>query len=110
VYTEREPGPGARALGKEQSKRMGWTLFFMVVILKIPMAAALYIVWWAVRQEPESEEDLDDGRNGPRRKPPRKPRSPRRGPVGGGACKPATCGQVAAERLEQRAPLRARRA
>jgi hypothetical protein len=88
---------------------MGWTLFYMVVILKIPMAAALYIVWWAVKQEPEPEEGLNDDRPGPRRKPPLRPRSPRRGPLGGATCTPAPCAQVTGVRLSRRAPAYSRR-
>ena len=29
----------------------------MMVILKIPMIAALCLVWWAIKQEPEPEEE-----------------------------------------------------
>ncbi|HYU61989.1 MAG TPA: hypothetical protein VEK39_14615 [Solirubrobacterales bacterium] len=59
-----------------------WPIFFLGVILKIPIAAALYLVWWAVRAEPELEEQPDDGEHGFRRwRPePRRPRGPRRGP------------------------------
>ena len=62
---------------------MGWTLFYMLVILKIPVIGMLLLVWWAVRQEPEpaggeSRELLRRGPDHPRR--PRKPRPPRRGP------------------------------
>ena len=33
---------------------MGWTLFFMMVVLKIPMIAAGYLIWYAVKEEPEA--------------------------------------------------------
>ena len=57
---------------------------WMMLILKIPIAALLYLVWWASRspatQEPEPA--VVDGR--PKHKPdrpgPRTPRPPRRGP------------------------------
>jgi hypothetical protein len=60
-----------------------WPIFFLAVILKIPVAAMLYLVWWAIRQTPETDEappeaedrDLLHWRRGPR-----KPRDPRRGP------------------------------
>ena len=33
-----------------------WPIFFLAVVLKIPVAGLLYIVWWAVNQTPETEE------------------------------------------------------
>jgi hypothetical protein len=59
-----------------------WPIFFLGVVLKIPVAAALYLVWWAVRAEPETEEVPDDGDHGFRRwrSEPSRPRGPRRGP------------------------------
>ena len=72
---------------------MGWTLFFMFFVLKIPIAALLYIVWYAVKSPPEPEtKDDHSGGGGPRSKrphplPPR-PRRPRRGPHGEPALPP----------------------
>jgi hypothetical protein len=87
---------------------MGWTLFFMIVILKIPMIAALWLIWYAVKAVPEPDEGAPDEDRGPRRRPPM-PRWPRRGPVlGGGDCRPAPCPQVS-ERIERPAPAYARR-
>jgi hypothetical protein len=63
---------------------VGWAFFYMFVILKIPIVALLYLVWWAVQEpepaEPDSRERerLHRGPDHPRR--PRKPRTPRRGP------------------------------
>jgi hypothetical protein len=62
---------------------VGWALFYMMVILKIPIIALLWIVWWAVKQEPEPvdgepRERLHRGPDHPRR--PRRPSPPRRGP------------------------------
>jgi hypothetical protein len=59
-----------------------WPIFFLGVVLKVPVAAALYLVWWAVRAEPEVEELPDDGDHRFRRwrAEPRRPRGPRRGP------------------------------
>jgi hypothetical protein len=74
---------------------MGWTLFFMLVILKIPLAAALYLIWWSVKEEPASEEDRSDEDRGPRRNLPPFPRWPRRDPAGGGECRAAPCPQEA---------------
>jgi hypothetical protein len=55
--------------------------------LKIPLAALIFLVWWAIRQEPEDSSPSDD--DGGVRRPidrlhPHKPfpRHPRRGPHG----------------------------
>jgi hypothetical protein len=89
---------------------MGWTLFFMIVILKIPMIAALWLIWYAVKAVPEPDEDTATDDRGPRRKLPPTPRWPRRGPVlGGGDCKPAPCPQQVTERIQRPAPVYARR-
>jgi hypothetical protein len=65
---------------------MGWTMLYLFVALKIPIVAAIWIVYWAVKQVPDPEEDTrDDG--GTRRKRPhpiprRGPKPPRRDPHG----------------------------
>jgi hypothetical protein len=87
---------------------MGWTLFYMVVILKIPMAAALFIVWYAVKQEPAGDEDTGSDSRGPRRKPPRRPQPPRR-PAGGAGCRPSPCPQLADGQLRRGPPVSSRR-
>jgi hypothetical protein len=59
-----------------------WAVFWLAVVLKIPIAALLYIVWWAVKDPPVPEAGPDDG-GGPRRDPHpklRPPHPPRRGP------------------------------
>jgi hypothetical protein len=67
---------------------MGWAFFYMFVILKIPICAALYLVWWAVKQD-TSEVDPPSNdrhwRHTPRPPRPRRPIGPRRGPH---ACRP----------------------
>jgi hypothetical protein len=57
-----------------------WPIFFLAVILKIPVACLLYLVWWAVRSpdQNEYETDEDQGFRRPHKVPPR-PRGPRRG-------------------------------
>lgn len=65
---------------------MGWTFFFLMVVLKLPIVALLYIVWWAIRSAPETEagEDHDGGTSrpsGPRPAPKTGPARPR-GPHG----------------------------
>ena len=60
-----------------------WAVFWLAVVLKIPIAALLWIVWWAVREPPlPNVGDNDDGGSDrhpghPRLRP---PRPPRRGP------------------------------
>jgi hypothetical protein len=64
---------------------MTWGFLWIMLALKIPLAALIYIVWWAIKQEPEEAES--PGGDGGVRRPrphPRKPfpRRPRRGPHG----------------------------
>jgi hypothetical protein len=66
-----------------------WTFVWLMVGLKIPIAALIYIVWWAVKDPPESTTPDDSGGGGNDRiahqhRHPRKPfpRHPRRGPHG----------------------------
>jgi hypothetical protein len=59
-----------------------WAIFWLALVLKLPIAALLYIVWWAVREPPAPEPGDGDGgsrRDGhhPRLRP---PEPPRRGP------------------------------
>jgi len=51
---------------------MGWTFLWLMLGLKIPIAALLYLVWWAIHQTPETAEPRagEDGGS-------RKPRHPR---------------------------------
>lgn len=61
-------------------------IFFLLVVLKIPVFGALWLIWWASKAvpEPDGAEDTDGGTE--RRRPePILPRGPRRGPHGGGA-------------------------
>ncbi len=58
-------------------------IFFLMVILKIPIAAMLYLVWWALRANTvtdESPPDSGDHRFHRFRREPKRPRGPRRGP------------------------------
>jgi hypothetical protein len=55
----------------------------MMFVLKIPIAALLWLIWWAIREPPVVEHDHTDGDGGSRRhRHPRgrPPRPPRRGP------------------------------
>jgi hypothetical protein len=62
---------------------VGWTFFYLFVVLKIPIVAAFVLIWWAVRAPAAPETDRADGDGGSRRhRHPRgrPPRPPRRGP------------------------------
>ncbi|MGI8461814.1 MAG: hypothetical protein ACR2OC_09320 [Solirubrobacterales bacterium] len=60
-----------------------WPIIFLAVVLKIPVACLLYLVYWAIKQTdapaeaPESEDDHGFRRW---RGEPKRPRGPRRGP------------------------------
>jgi hypothetical protein len=66
---------------------VSWGFLWIMVALKIPLIALIYIVWWAIKQEPEEEKPQsndDDGGLKRHRRHPREPfpRHPRRGPHG----------------------------
>ncbi|HEU0024104.1 MAG TPA: hypothetical protein VFQ12_05715 [Thermoleophilaceae bacterium] len=60
-----------------------WAVFWLAVVLKLPIGALLYIVWWAAKEPPLPEPE-DGGGGAPRRDGPhprlRPPHPPRRGP------------------------------
>jgi hypothetical protein len=65
-----------------------WYIFFLFVVLKIPVVGAMVLVWWAIRAEPVADEETppaDDHEFRRWQKPPAGPRGPRRGPHGGEA-------------------------
>jgi hypothetical protein len=59
-----------------------WPIFFLAVVLKIPVACLLYLVWWAIKQTDEpAEAEPGEERGFHRwRREPKRPRGPRRGP------------------------------
>lgn len=64
-----------------------WGFLWIMLALKIPLAALLWLVWWAIHATPETEADQnagdDDGGIGHPRHPRPLPRGPRRrGPHG----------------------------
>jgi hypothetical protein len=63
---------------------MGWTFLYLMVFLKLPILALLYLVWWAIHQTPDQDGGEDGGDDGGSRRPrhPRPPLRPlpRRGP------------------------------
>ena len=44
---------------------MGWMLFFMLIVLKIPLAGAGWLIWYAIKAEPELDDEPAQ-RRGPR--------------------------------------------
>jgi hypothetical protein len=84
-------------------------IFFLLVVLKIPVLGALWLVWWASRPAPEAAgaEDSDDGFKRWQASPLR-PRGPRRGPHGGSARALPECPPGARTRVASPpAPVRA---
>lgn len=86
-----------------------WPVFFLLVILKIPVLASLYLVWWASRTPDEAADTPgDDGGFRRFKAHPRRPRGPRRGPHGAGAVALPPCrGGGRTRVLTPPAPVRA---
>ncbi|MFN8160070.1 MAG: hypothetical protein U0R52_03360 [Solirubrobacterales bacterium] len=89
----------------------GWLpIFFLLVVLKIPVVGAIWLVWWAGRQstEPGAAEESDGGFRRWRPQP-RRPGGPGRGPRSGGARAVPECPPGGRTRiLRPPAPLRSR--
>ena len=71
---------------------MTWGFLWLMLALKVPLAALIYLIWWAIKQEPEDTSSSDDD-GGVKRRPrphPRQPfpKRPRRGPHGDPAPSP----------------------
>lgn len=61
-------------------------IFFLLIVLKIPVIGAIWLVWWAGRPAPEPQGNEETGGGFRRWRPqPRRPSGPRRGPHSGGA-------------------------
>ena len=86
-------------------------IFFLMVILKIPVALLLYLVWWAFRAETQPEEappGSDDHRFRRFRREPKRPDGPRRGDHGPDALPMPPCPPGGRTRiLTPPAPVRA---
>ena len=63
---------------------MGWGFVWLMLVLKIPIAMLLYIVWWAIKQSDEEPASGtgDGGAKVPSHPRDPYPRPPRRGPHG----------------------------
>jgi hypothetical protein len=63
-----------------------WGFLWLMLALKIPIVALLWIVWWAVHSAPDAEEQPRGDDGGTKFRPPHPrqpfPRRPRRGPHG----------------------------
>ena len=71
-----------------------WPVFFLMVILKIPVAALLYLIWWAFRAtDAPADAPPDGGEDRFRRfrREPKRPRGPRRGPHSPGTARIPDC-------------------
>lgn len=64
---------------------MEWTFVYLMVFLKLPIAALFWIVWWAIKADPSADTDPGTSEDGGGSKCPREPFGPRprsRGPHG----------------------------
>jgi hypothetical protein len=60
-----------------------WELIFMMLVLKIPLVYLCWVVWWAIKAEPEPGEiGGSEGLNWRPWRPPAGPRPRRGGPHG----------------------------
>lgn len=72
-------------------------IFFLLVVLKIPVLGALWLIWWASKAPEVEQADGDSGNGFGRWRPqPIRPRGPRRGPS------QAACGERRRSRLISR--------
>lgn len=80
-----------------------WPIIFLALVLKIPVFFGLWLVWWAVRQEPQLDDAPGEGDHGFRRwrRQPKRPSGPRRGPHGGAALSLPDCPPGGRVRLQR---------
>ena len=71
-----------RAHGRGTVPDVTWGFLWLMFALKIPIVGLLWIVWWAVHAEPETEEEPKGGDGGTKHPRQPFPRRPRRGPHG----------------------------
>jgi hypothetical protein len=87
-------------------------IFFLMVILKIPVAALLYLVWWAFRASTQPEEAPEGGEDHSfkrHRREPIQPRGPRRGGHGPDALPLPDCPPGGRTRVVSRERVRSAR-
>lgn len=56
---------------------MGWGFVWLMLVLKIPIGLLLWLVWWAIRQEPDDAGETQGGDGGSKVREVRDPRHPR---------------------------------
>ena len=97
-----KPGPPISRLAAVEGF---WPIFFLLVVLKIPVFSALGLIWWASKA-PEQEEATDDSEGGfNRHRPfPIRPRGPHYSPGGAGVA-----GRTRATRTHRRPSAHPRR-
>ena len=68
---------------------VGWTFFFIMIVLKIPILLLMWLVWWSTRPVEDAAPGGDDdgglrvgGHGHPMHPRPPLPHTPRRGPHG----------------------------
>lgn len=84
-------------------------MIFMGIVLKIPVALACWILYWAWKAAPEPAEAPDDGGAGDRphfRREPKRPRGPRRGGPHAPGSMPLPCPEAPAIKVIRRRPAR----
>lgn len=82
-------------------------MIFLGIVLKIPLAFACWLLWWAWRAAPDPAEAPEEGggdRSHRFRREPKRPRGPRRGPHGPGGALPLPCPREPALRVIRRRP------
>ena len=86
-----------------------WPIFFLLVVLKIPVLGSLWLVWWASREPRPEDAQEDEGGFRFGKRDPSRPRGPRRGgPHGAGANQMPDCPPGGRARvMTPPAPLRA---
>ncbi len=87
-----------------------WPIFFLMIVLKIPVGLLLYLVWWAFRAETLPEEappESEDHRFRRFRREPKRPRDPRRGGHGPDAVPIPSAPHEGRMRITPPAPVRA---
>src|SRR3954449_3583268 len=88
MWGRSSPGPGTGPRGRLAGMGEVVPIIFLAVILKIPVLYGMWLIWWAVKDEPPLEDlpgAADDHSFRLFRRAPLKPNPRTRGPHGGAA-------------------------